>query len=108
MAVPQPGAELVPYANTIRPTSFNGLITHDGSTGFAAEAGRYQLYASLACPWSHPALIARALLGLEQVICLTLTDPIRYERGCRFPASKHLGSPVATLTPAPPTHASSC
>ena len=55
MAAPQPGAELVPYPHNIRPTSFSGLITHDGSTGYAAEAGRYQLYASLACPWSHRA-----------------------------------------------------
>jgi glutathionyl-hydroquinone reductase len=53
MAAPHPGAELVPYAQTARPTSFTGLITRDGSTGYAAEAGRYQLYASLACPWSH-------------------------------------------------------
>src|SRR5262249_27188581 len=93
MAVPQPGAELVPYSNPTRTGSFNGLITHDGSTGFAAEAGRYQLYASLACPWSHRALIARALLGLEQVIGLTLTDPIRDERGWRFPASNGGGPP---------------
>jgi len=26
MAAPQPGAELVPYSNTTRPTSFNGQI----------------------------------------------------------------------------------
>src|SRR5262249_36115154 len=95
MAVPHPGAELVPYSNTTRPTSFNGLITHDGSTGFAAEAGRYQLYASLACPWSHRALIARALLGLEQVIGLTLTDPIRDERGWRVPARHGGVAPLA-------------
>ena len=94
MAAPQPGAELVPYPHNIRPTSFSGLITHDGSTGYAAEAGRYQLYASLACPWSHRALIVRALLGLEQVIGLTLTDPIRDERGWRFPASNGGFDPV--------------
>src|SRR2546430_16221649 len=93
MAAPQPGAELVPHSSTTRPTSFNGQITHDGSTGYAAEAGRYQLYASLACPWSHRALIVRALLGLEQVIGLTLTDPIRDERGWRFPASNGGGRP---------------
>ncbi|HYA50532.1 MAG TPA: glutathione S-transferase family protein, partial [Streptosporangiaceae bacterium] len=84
----------MPYSYTTRPTSFSGLITHDGSTGYAAEAGRYQLYASLACPWSHRALIVRALLGLEQVIGLTLTDPIRDERGWRFPASNGGFDPV--------------
>ena len=87
MAAPQPGPELESYAHTARPTSFTGLITRDGSTGYAVEAGRYQLYASLACPWSQRALIVRELLGLERVIGLTLTDPIRDERGWRFPAT---------------------
>src|SRR2546422_9404975 len=108
MAAPQPGAELVPYSNTTRPTSFSGQITHDGSTGYAAEAGRYQLYASLACPWSHRALIVRALLGLEQAIGLTLTDPIRDERGWRVPAGSGGVAPPPrapdppVLSPAPP------
>jgi putative glutathione S-transferase len=87
MLSPPPGAELVPFGGTARPTTFNGLITGDGSTGYAAEAGRYQLYASLACPWSHRALIVRELLGLEHVVGLTLTDPIRDERGWRFAAA---------------------
>ena len=87
MASSQPGAELAPNAYSSGPTSFTGLITRDGSTGYAAEAGRYQLYASLACPWSHRALIVREVLGLEQVIGVSLTDPIRDERGWRFPAS---------------------
>src|SRR5256885_7055850 len=101
MAAPQPGAELVPYSSTTRPTSLSGQITHDGSTGYAAEAGRYQLYASLACPWSHRALIVRALLGLDQVIGLTLTDPIRDERGWRFPAT-HRGVRPPPRAPGPP------
>src|SRR5262249_60683970 len=101
MAAPHPGAELMPYSYTTRPTSFSGLISHDGSTGYAAEAGRYQLYASLACPWSHRALIVRALLGLEQVIGLTLTDPIRDERGWRFPARNGGGGPGARPAPTP-------
>ncbi len=33
--------------------TFSGRITKDGSSGFPAEPARYQLYASLACPWSH-------------------------------------------------------
>jgi glutathionyl-hydroquinone reductase len=62
-----------------------GRISRDGSTGFPAEPGRYQLYASLACPWSHRALIVRRLLGLDRVIGLSLTDPMLTERGWRFP-----------------------
>src|ERR1700683_2965602 len=62
-----------------------GRITGDGSSGFLAEPGRYQLYASLACPWSQRALIVRSLLGLDRVIGLSLTDPISGEHGWRFP-----------------------
>ena len=82
-----PGAGLVPSSQTARPTTLNSLITQDGSTGYAAEPGRYQLYASQACPWAHRALIARKVLGLERVIGLSLTDPIRDGNGWRFPAS---------------------
>jgi putative glutathione S-transferase len=65
--------------------TIKGRITGDGSSGYLAEPGRYQLYASLACPWSQRALIVRSLLGLERVIGLSLTDPISGEHGWRFP-----------------------
>ena len=74
--------------------TFTGRITRDGSSGFLAEPGRYQLYASLACPWSQRVLIVRQLLGLGQVIGLSLTDPIRDERGWRFPDSQGGMDPV--------------
>jgi glutathionyl-hydroquinone reductase len=73
---------------------FTGRITADGSSGFPAEPGRYQLYASLACPWSHRALIVRRLLGLEQVIGLSLADPIGTELGWRFPDQADGRDPV--------------
>jgi glutathionyl-hydroquinone reductase len=62
-----------------------GRFSRDGSSGFPVEPGRYQLYASLACPWSHRALIVRRLLGLERVIGLSLTEPVVTDRGWRFP-----------------------
>lgn len=65
--------------------SFTGRVTRDGSSGFLAEPARYQLYASLACPWSQRALIVRRLLGLDRAIGLSLTDPIVDDRGWRFP-----------------------
>jgi glutathionyl-hydroquinone reductase len=65
---------------------------HDGR--FPAEAGRYRLYASLACPWAHRALIVRSLLGLEDVIGVTIVDPIRDERGWRFTLSPDDRDPV--------------
>ncbi len=59
-------------------------ITADGSSGFPAEAGRYHLYVSLACPWAQRAMIVRRLLGLESVISMSIVDPIRDERGWAF------------------------
>ncbi|MGI9006404.1 MAG: glutathione S-transferase family protein [Streptosporangiaceae bacterium] len=69
---------------TRRLGTFTGRISRDGSTEFPVAAARYQLYASLGCPWSQRALIACRLLGLDRVIGLTLTDPVADERGWRF------------------------
>lgn len=63
---------------------FRDRITADGSSGFRAEAGRYHLYVSLACPWAHRAIVVRRLLGLENVISMSVVDPIRDERGWAF------------------------
>jgi putative glutathione S-transferase len=63
---------------------FTGRITADGSSGRVAEAGRYRLIVSLACPWAHRAVIVRGLLGLTDVISLGIVDPIRDETGWRF------------------------
>src|SRR4051812_26298213 len=49
-----------------------------------ATAKRYHLYVSLACPWASRCVIARRWLGLEQVIGLTVVDPIRDGRGWAF------------------------
>ncbi|HEY0603746.1 MAG TPA: glutathione S-transferase family protein [Herpetosiphonaceae bacterium] len=67
-----------------QPYTIRDRITADGSSGFPAEAGRYHLYVSLACPWAHRAVIVRKLLGLESVISLSVVDPIRDERGWAF------------------------
>jgi putative glutathione S-transferase len=69
----------------VRQTSaFRDRVTADGSSGFRAEAGRYHLYVSLACPWAHRTIIVRKLKGLEEAIGLSLVDPLRDERGWRF------------------------
>jgi putative glutathione S-transferase len=64
--------------------SIANRITADGSSGFPAEAGRYHLYVSLACPWAHRAIIVRRLLGLERTISMSVVDPVRDERGWAF------------------------
>lgn len=53
-------------------------------TAVEAVAGRYHLYVALACPWSHRAVIARKLKGLEDAIGISYADPYRDERGWAF------------------------
>src|SRR5439155_5141836 len=73
--------------------AFRDWISSDGSTGYPAVAERYHLYISLACPWASRTLIARKLLGLEQIIGLTVVDPVRDDRGWAFrdPSSHSYG-----------------
>ncbi|MCC7201621.1 MAG: glutathione S-transferase family protein [Nitrospirae bacterium] len=63
---------------------FRKWVTQDGSSGYPAESGRYHLYVSLACPWAHRTIIMRRLKGLEEVVGMTVVDPIRDERGWAF------------------------
>ena len=64
------------------PSAFRGWIEPGGE--HPPEPGRYHLYVSLACPWAHRTVIARRLKGLEEVISLSLVDPIRDEDGWAF------------------------
>jgi glutathionyl-hydroquinone reductase len=64
--------------------SIRGRFSRDGSTGYPAVPGRYHLYVSLACPWAHRAIIVRGLLGLEDVISMSVVDPIRDDQGWAF------------------------
>jgi putative glutathione S-transferase len=52
------------------------------------EPGRYHLYVSLACPWASRAILVRKLKHLEEVLPMTIVDPIRDERGWRFDAER--------------------
>ena len=64
--------------------AFRNWVRADGSTPFAAVAGRYHLYVSLACPWAHRTIIARRLMGLEDAITMSVVDPIRDDLGWAF------------------------
>ncbi len=66
------------------PSKLLEWVTADGSSRFRAEPGRYHLYVSLACPWAHRAVIVRMLKGLEEVVSMSVLDPIRDERGWAF------------------------
>jgi putative glutathione S-transferase len=71
-------------------SQFRNWITADGSAGpsgsggFKAEAGRYHLYVSLACPWAHRTLIFRKLKKLEDLISVSVVDPLMLEKGWEF------------------------
>ena len=71
-------------------SAFRSWITPDGSPGltgeggFPAEAGRYRLYISLACPWAHRANAVRHLKGLTDAIELNVVHWLMKDGGWSF------------------------
>ena len=71
-------------------SGFRNWVTPDGSAGpsgepgFEAEAGRYHLYISYACPWAHRTLIFRAVKGLQDMIGLSVTHWFMGDQGWTF------------------------
>ncbi len=69
---------------------FRSWVTADGAAGptgddgFAAEAGRYHLYISHACPWANRAAIFRRLKGLEDIITESVVDHFMGDEGWTF------------------------
>jgi putative glutathione S-transferase len=64
-------------------------ITVDGRDlspypGFTAEAGRYHLYYSRACPFAQRAMIFRQLKGLENLISVSEVEPLMLDEGWTF------------------------
>ena len=74
---------------------FRHWVTKDGAAGpsgeasFKAEAGRYHLYVSYACPWAHRTLIYRALKGLEDMIDVSFVHWLMRENGWTFDKDDH-------------------
>ncbi len=69
------------FRNWVRP---DGSAGPTGEGGFKAEAGRYHLYVSLACPWANRTLILRSLKGLEDMIGVSVVNPYMRENGWTF------------------------
>ena len=69
---------------------FRNWVTEDGSAGpsgragFKAEAGRYHLYVSHACPWANRTLIFRSLKGLDDVVSVSVVHWHMGEAGWTF------------------------
>ncbi|PRT56929.1 Glutathionyl-hydroquinone reductase YqjG [Wickerhamiella sorbophila] len=67
-------------------TQFRNWLSKDGKvaeTGraFPAEANRYHLYVSYACPWAHRVLAARTLKGLEELLPVSVVHPLMLKNG---------------------------
>lgn len=62
-------------------SQFRDTVTANGASGYPAENGRYHLYVSLACPWAHRTLLFRKLKKLEDVISVSVVDPVITEGG---------------------------
>ncbi|KAJ2156244.1 S-glutathionyl-(chloro)hydroquinone reductase [Coemansia sp. RSA 552] len=65
-------------------SSFRSTVEASPDAEFPAEAGRYHLYVSYACPWAHRALIVRKLKGLDSVIGYTAVDYLLGPDGWAF------------------------
>lgn len=75
-------------------SQFRNWVTTDGSAGpsgiggFKAEAGRYHLYVSHACPWANRAMIFRTVKGLEDMISLSVVHWFMADKGWTFEAGE--------------------
>ena len=82
-------------------TQFRNWITADGSAGptgqagYKAEANRYHLYVSLACPWASRTLMIRTLKGLVDMISISVVHPLMLEQGWTFEEGEGvIGDPI--------------
>ena len=81
-------------------SQFRHWITADGRPGpsgeggFPAEADRYHLFVSLACPWAHRTLIFRKIKGLENLIGVSVVEPLMLEQGWELGAAAQQASPL--------------
>ncbi|KAK9937138.1 hypothetical protein M0R45_013949 [Rubus argutus] len=57
-------------------SEFRNFISRDPNSQFPAEAGRYHLYISYACPWASRCLAYLNIKGLEKAISFTSVKPI--------------------------------
>jgi glutathionyl-hydroquinone reductase len=87
-------SERTPAGRFVRPaTHLRNRVQEDGSAGatggdgFAAARGRYHLYVALACPWAHRTIIMRTLKGLDDVVSMSVVEPLYGPHGWRFGTS---------------------
>lgn len=67
-------------------SSFRNWVSAASDAPFPAQAGRYHLYVSYACPWAHRTLIVRRLKGLETQVSFDVSDWFLPTEGWTFNA----------------------
>jgi len=80
--------QTTPFRNWIAGSDVPYHVDAEPDDRFSAEAGRYHLYVSYACPWAHRTLLVRALMGLEDAIGVSVVDPYRDDDGWQFTPEK--------------------
>lgn len=100
---PIAGSEIKDGAFHREPTRFRSRITPDGAPEpdgtptLPAEAGRYHLYVSYLCPWASRTLIFRSLKGLEDVVGVSVAEPVIGEQGWTFAEPPDAGPAVGRV-----------
>ncbi|OWY97769.1 hypothetical protein PHMEG_00031620, partial [Phytophthora megakarya] len=74
-----------------KPAPYDFQVEPNADAQFPAEKGRYHLYVTYSCPFACRALSARNLLGLEDVIGLSVAHPIFQKTKPNDASDEHKG-----------------
>ncbi|PMR72507.1 glutathione S-transferase family protein [Billgrantia endophytica] len=81
----QHGGEFVRESAKLRDwVTEDGRPGPKGQPGLPAEADRFHLYVSLACPWAHRTLIMRRLKGLDALVGASHVSPLMLDQGWSY------------------------
>ncbi|KAJ3039398.1 S-glutathionyl-(chloro)hydroquinone reductase [Rhizophlyctis rosea] len=69
-------------------STFRNFVSSETGADFPAEADRYHLYVSHACPWAHRTAIVRKLKGLDKIIGLSVVNYLMGPNGWKFSTSE--------------------
>ncbi|EGZ17976.1 hypothetical protein PHYSODRAFT_331871 [Phytophthora sojae] len=74
-----------------KPAPYDFQIEPNTGAQFSAEKGRYHLYVTYSCPFACRALSARNLLGLQDVIGVSIAHPMFQKTKPNDPNDEHKG-----------------
>lgn len=84
-------------AEEMKNGAFHRQETMFRQTELLPEAGRYQLFVSYLCPWASRTLMFRKLKGLENIIALSVAEPVIADNGWEFTTPQDAGEHVAPV-----------